>query len=686
MLIHANLNTIVLPMMDDEKKKQLRISGTEVEMRVRPGDNVVLYSDCVWKIGITVWLTNSSNEKQPPLIITPDDLKQGAFSHHAFVWNHYNGTHDLLVKNVTESDLGLYYCARRERKLTAAGDLQHVYHYGNRTTRLALLGEKNDHERENRNKEDQKRTTYDEVGGDIIYAPLDVMSRGQKRVKTNGVQRSDICTYSETSAQTSASKTLTIVTHPAPVSEMERSRAVLLTLACVLFSRISGAEVEMRFRPGDNVILYSDCVSETGSVVWFRNSSNETKPPLIISGDTLIQAAFSRYSFVWNPSNKTRDLLVKNVTESDLGLYYCALQKIKFMKNGTGADVRADVYQHGNRTTRLSLLDSTAPCADLQTPSTPPVSDCSICWKLLVSVCPVCVLLSSTCLCCICRYTTKVEKEDKKKSERAQQHQKRRSDEVGEDGVCYASLDHQNRGQKRLKKKRVESSDFSTYSETSAQTSASKTLTIVTHPAPVSEMERSRAVLITLVCALFSRISGAEVEMRVRPGDNVILYSDCIWQIRTNIVWFRNSSNENQPRLIISPDDLIQGAFSHHALVWNHHNQTQDLLVKNVTESELGLYYCARRGFQLKTNTGAGDSMHVYHYGNRTIRLSLLDTTPPSTPPVSDCHVCWKLMVGGDDVIYAPLDVTTRGQNRLKKNRVQRSDICTYSEVKLDQM
>ncbi|KAL7856256.1 hypothetical protein AOLI_G00198600 [Acnodon oligacanthus] len=40
---------------------------------------------------------------------------------------------------------------------------------------------------------------------------------------------------------------------------------------------------------------------------------------------------------------------------------------------------------------------------------------------------------------------------------------------------------------------------------------------------------------------------------------------------------------------------------------------------------------------------------------------------------------------GGDDVIYAPLDVMRRGQNRLKKNRVQRSEICTYSEVVFDQ-
>ncbi|KAL7856260.1 hypothetical protein AOLI_G00198640 [Acnodon oligacanthus] len=342
-----------------------RISGAQVEMRVRPGDNAVLYSDCVWQIGETVWFRNSSNEHQPPHMISLDDLVQGAFSCHAFVWNHSNQTQDLLVKNVTESDLGLYYCARRGTKHSGAGVLEEVYYYGNRTTRLSLLvlitdmtppappvsdcsvcwtllvsvcpvcvllsstcvyciyryttkGEKNDHEWANRNKEDQKRTTYDEAGGDdIIYAPLDIMSRGQKRLEKNRVQRSDIC---------------------------------------VLFSRISGAEVEMRVRPGDNVVLYSDCVLETGLVVWFRNSSNESQSPLIMSGDTFMLAAFSRYSFVWNPSSKTRDLLVKNVTKSDLGLYYCAHKLIKFIKDGTGADVWTDVYLYGNRTTRLSFL------------------------------------------------------------------------------------------------------------------------------------------------------------------------------------------------------------------------------------------------------------------------------------------------------------------------------------------
>ncbi|KAK3507619.1 hypothetical protein QTP70_030786, partial [Hemibagrus guttatus] len=44
-------------------------------------------------------------------------------------------------------------------------------------------------------------------------------------------------------------------------------------------------------------------------------------------------------------------------------------------------------------------------------------------------------------------------------------------------------------------------------------------------------METSRVALIALVCVVFSsqkRISGAEVEMRVRPGDDVTLHCDCV--------------------------------------------------------------------------------------------------------------------------------------------------------------
>ena len=129
-------------------------------------------------------------------------------------------------------------------------------------------------------------------------------------------------------------------------------------VAGVFFSRISGAEVEMRVRPGDVVILYCDCVWVQGiNLVWIRNSSHEHQPPLIISPGNLALSTFSRYTFVWNRFNKTRDLLVKNITESDLGLYYCVLhERTRSTEDKTTGSVWKDVYHYGNRTTRLSLL------------------------------------------------------------------------------------------------------------------------------------------------------------------------------------------------------------------------------------------------------------------------------------------------------------------------------------------
>ncbi|KAL6467223.1 hypothetical protein MHYP_G00250270 [Metynnis hypsauchen] len=272
-----------------------RISGAEVEMRVRPGDNVTLYSDCVWKTGfLIVWFRNCSHDHQPPLIMSAtqterhhaaiyNDLMQNPLPRYFFKWNSSSGTHDLLVKNVSESDLGLYYCALQEKKITedqtGRGAQKDVFQYGNRTTRLSLLG--------------------------------------------------------------------------------------------VLFSRISGAEVEMRVRPGDDISLYCDCVWKSGFIiVWFRNCSHDHQPPLMISAttqshhariyDDLMQNPLPRYFLMWNSSSQAHDLLVEKVSESDLGLYYCALQERKVTEDQTGRGAQKAVFQYGNRTTRLSLLDNTS--------------------------------------------------------------------------------------------------------------------------------------------------------------------------------------------------------------------------------------------------------------------------------------------------------------------------------------
>ncbi|KAL7856244.1 hypothetical protein AOLI_G00198480 [Acnodon oligacanthus] len=244
----------------------------------------------------------------------------------------------------------------------------------------------------------------------------------------------------------------------------------------------------------------------------------------------------------------------------------------------------------------------------------------------------------------------------------------------------------------------------------SRQTSASETLTIIISPlAPVSEMESSRVALITLVYILHSRVSGAEVELRVRPGDNVTLYCDCVWETGFNIVWFRNSSCEHQPPLSISPEDFLLGTLPRYMLVWNPSNRTHDLLVRNVTESDLGLYYCGVHDKKITGGDGIILSENIYHYGNRTTRLSLFSPCPdlhptPPTPPGSDCSVCWKLLAVSDcgadqqtsvkmrkhseaegrEVYYASLDIPSRGQKRPTTKGAE--TFCTYSVVKTERM
>ncbi|KAM9449854.1 uncharacterized protein Hap1MRO34_022322 [Clarias gariepinus] len=195
---------------------------------------------------------------------------------------------------------------------------------------------------------------------------------------------------------------------------METSRVALIALVCVVFSsqkRISGAEVEMRVRRGDDVTLYSDCVSDSGFItVWFRNCSEKDHPRIMISladlvNGELLGGDLTRYSFLLNKSTNAYDLLIKNITESDQGLYYCALTEQKFSGNNKDILNRLDVYHYGNRVNRLSVQES---CPSVCEPC---VSEPSVSWELVLSVCAVCVLLSSflssICVYCLCTHTTK---------------------------------------------------------------------------------------------------------------------------------------------------------------------------------------------------------------------------------------------------------------------------------------
>ncbi|XP_046698892.1 uncharacterized protein LOC124381361 [Silurus meridionalis] len=220
----------------------------------------------------------------------------------------------------------------------------------------------------------------------------------------------------------------------------------------------------MRVRPGDGITLYSDCVWKSGfNPVWFRNCSVKDHPRLMIAlVDLTVSDAlggdFTRFSFLVNDSTNTHDLRIKNVTVSDQGVYYCALREKTFLKDDDGVLKSLSVYHYGNRFSRLSVLEPYSTVCD------PCVSEWSVSWKLVLSVCVVCVLISSLissiCVYCFCTNTTKgEEKDDSKPSQR--------SDVVGEDEVCYVSLDIQKlkRNRKKKKKKSVQHSDISTYSE-----------------------------------------------------------------------------------------------------------------------------------------------------------------------------------------------------------------------------
>ncbi len=64
---------------------------------------------------------------------------------------------------------------------------------------------------------------------------------------------------------------------------------------------------------------------------------------------------FQRFTFIQNSYNNSYDLHITNISVFDLGLYYCAKLETKVDKDGKGIISGSEVYNYGNRTTRLSL-------------------------------------------------------------------------------------------------------------------------------------------------------------------------------------------------------------------------------------------------------------------------------------------------------------------------------------------
>ncbi|RXN18560.1 hypothetical protein ROHU_026167 [Labeo rohita] len=365
------------------------IYGEEMEMKVRPGDNITLYCDRSLTVGsVIVWIRNCSHENQPSLIIdfTKWDLEIPRFSS---IHNNYSNSYDLQITNISISDLGLYYCAELERKVNKdeKGILSRseVYYYGTRTTRLSLKGSaeiltedfikgdtKEKHQCEMNAATDQKdklngRNTAECADEEVCYASLDVITKRQKQ----------------------------------------------FLLFCQ--KRIYGEEVEMKVRTGDNITLYCNRSLTVGSnIIWIRNCSHENQPSLIIEFRKLDLDIFQRFSFIHNSYDNSYDLQITNISASDLGLYYCAEVENKVNKDEKGIISSSEVYYYGNRTTRLSLEDSTT---------------------------------------------------DQKHKLKC-----RNVEENDDSEVCYASVDVMTRRQKWHRETRVQSTDFTTYAPVRTET------------------------------------------------------------------------------------------------------------------------------------------------------------------------------------------------------------------------
>ena len=119
-------------------------SESLLEANVGSGDDITLYCDCRLSVGVYImWLRNCSHENQPPLVLNVYDaylLNKRQKSHFELVRNFSSDSYDLLIRNVTSSDEGFYYCGTEKVELEVEEHItkKTIYRYSNIITRVTL--------------------------------------------------------------------------------------------------------------------------------------------------------------------------------------------------------------------------------------------------------------------------------------------------------------------------------------------------------------------------------------------------------------------------------------------------------------------------------------------------------------------------------------------------------------------
>ena len=99
-------------------------------------------------------------------------------------------------------------------------------------------------------------------------------------------------------------------------------------MTCQCVESISGAVVEQTVRPGGNLTLHCDLKTDVEEVEWYWNCTHPKQQAIVIS----VKHPPPGFSVTQNSSTKSFDLRIENITEDDLGLFYCIGYKIKGVK------------------------------------------------------------------------------------------------------------------------------------------------------------------------------------------------------------------------------------------------------------------------------------------------------------------------------------------------------------------
>ncbi|KAL2097675.1 hypothetical protein ACEWY4_006882 [Coilia grayii] len=237
---------------------------------------------------------------------------------------------------------------------------------------------------------------------------------------------------------------------------------IVLCTVSLLWQKASNLTITpLRAKPGDNITMFCDRMWETGSdILWFRGFSTDVQTWFNISARQAYTAQvynLPAYHLIpkWNDVNKSYDLVIRAVTESDHGLYYCASKPWK------------KVYNFSQDVSWVSVLENSDSSDIVPTTSAPIPWKSDRCWMLLVSLCLVCVLLStlisSACVFFLCRKTDNGTSEHMLQS-RSDLQMKRNRTQNDDGDLFYASLHLPKGKHKPRHNDRTHNSDFTTYS------------------------------------------------------------------------------------------------------------------------------------------------------------------------------------------------------------------------------